>query len=64
MNEILEYIPIGDVTDVRNLVQAAAILVGEILDVKERKQKVDKEPYWTWKMGGNLRNMSWIHGIG
>ena len=42
----MKYIPVGNITEIRNVVQAASVLVCEQLGVKERKKREEKEPYW------------------
>ena len=70
INGLLKYVKIRNITDLRNLIQAAAILVGEGVDAKEPKKKVEKEPYWKRRISSDIKRLrkdlsrieSWFKG--
>ena len=57
VNTILKYIPVGNITEIRNVVQAASALVCEQLGVKERKKREEKEPYWKRRIEGDVKRL-------
>lgn len=47
VNELLKYIPTRDITETRDLIRAASVLVGELVGFKRgNKQRSRKEPMW------------------
>ena len=57
VNTILKYLPIANITDVRDLLHASAVLVGELLDIKEPKKKEQKEPYWKRRIEDDIKKL-------
>ena len=70
VNGILKYLPTDDITDVKNVLQASAILVCELLDIKEPEKKEKKEPFWKRRIEGDIKKLrqdlsridSWFKG--
>ena len=60
INGLLKYVKIRNITDLRNLIQAAAILVGEGVDAKEPKKKVEKNPIGKDELAVILRDFEKI----
>ena len=58
MNNVLRCVQVTDITHLRNVVQAAAIVVGEAMGAKERQQKKEKkEPYWKRRIIGDISRL-------
>ena len=57
VNAILEYIKIKDLTEMRNLAQAAAILVGELIGINKKKAKPRKEPFWKRRINDDIQKL-------
>ena len=55
INKILEHLKPSSITEIRNLMQAASSLVGELLDAKKVEVKPKKEPWWKEDLRGILK---------
>ena len=54
---MVKYIQIRNITDARDVIQAAAILVGKILNLKEPNRKIEKEPFWKRRIDDDIKRL-------
>ena len=57
VNKIMAGIHIRDLTGIRDILQAGAILVGEMVGAKDPKTKGKKEPYWKRRIMRDLERL-------
>ena len=57
VNKIITAATLTNITDIRDILQAGAILVGELVEAKEPKTKVEKAPYWKRRIEGDLTRL-------
>jgi hypothetical protein len=57
VNNILKYVPVNNITEVRNLLQAGAVLVGELLEIKEKRPREPQEPFWKRRIQEDVRRL-------
>lgn len=57
VDRILQYIPTRDITETRDLIRAASILVGEIVGLKPKKQRVKREPFWKRRIENDIKTL-------
>ena len=57
VNEILKFLPTSNITEVKNVLRASAILVCELIDIKEHKKKERKEPFWKRRIEGDIKKL-------
>ena len=54
VNKILKYFPTSNITETRNLITAASVLVGELMGVKPTNRNNGKEPWWKKRIEGDI----------
>ena len=57
VDEVMNKIEVGNITELNDLVYAGAIVVTEMLGVKNRKS-IGKEPWWERRMEAQLKQLS------
>jgi hypothetical protein len=70
VNNILRHVPVNNITEVRNLLQAGAVLVGELLEIRESRPREHKEPFWKRRVQQDVKRLrkdlgrveSWFKG--
>ena len=55
INKILKFIPIENLTQIRNVMQGAVVLSAELLGAKENRKKQPKEPYWKRRIENDVK---------
>ena len=69
MNNLLKYFAPSNITETRNLIQAASSLVGELLGAKKPTGKPKQEPWWKRRIEKDIDSSkrspvieSWFYG--
>ena len=57
VNNIMKAVRVTNITDIRNILQAGAVLVGELVEAKEPTHRTEKEPYWKRRIEGDLTRL-------
>ena len=57
VNKILKYLPTSNITETRNLITAASLLVGELMGVKPTNRDNRKEPWWKKRIEGDITRL-------
>ena len=57
VNKIIAAVTPNTITDIRDILQAGAILVGELVGAKEPTTRAEKAPYWKRRIEGDLKRL-------
>ena len=57
LNKILKYLPTSNITETKNLITAASLLVGEMVGVKPTNRNNRKEPWWKKRIEGDIARL-------
>ena len=52
---MLDHITTTNITDIRNVICAAAVIVGERLGVKQKEKKEKQDPWWKRRIEGDIK---------